>query len=87
MFANNEIYKPFLQTLSSRSIWQKWTTCPNTMARCPQRRGAQCSRIGCIGLRPALLFWSEKILQKPVLCSSDNCRSRISSKLLRNETK
>jgi len=24
------------------------------MARGPQRRGAQCSCIGCIGLRPAL---------------------------------
>jgi len=24
------------------------------MARCPQRRGAQSNRIGCIGLRPAL---------------------------------
>ena len=25
------------------------------MARGPLRRGAQCSRIGCIGLRPALM--------------------------------
>ena len=25
------------------------------MARGPQRRGAQCSRISCIGLRPALI--------------------------------
>ena len=37
-----------------RSIWQKWTTCPNTMAQGPQRPVAQCSCIGCIGLRPAL---------------------------------
>ena len=32
------------------------------MARCPQRRWAQCSRIGCIGLRPALLISISKKL-------------------------
>ena len=32
----------------------KWIIYPNTMARGSQRSGAQCSCIGCIGLRPAL---------------------------------
>jgi len=36
------------------TIWQKLTTFPNTMARAPQRRGAQCSCIGWIALRPTL---------------------------------
>jgi len=35
LFANNWNYKPFLQFWSARCIWQKWTTCPNTMARGP----------------------------------------------------
>jgi len=51
LFANNEIYKMFLQCSSARSIWQKWTTCPNSMARGPNRHRAQ-----CIGLRLALMI-------------------------------
>ena len=51
-------YKPLLLNLSARSIWQNEQLSKH-MARGPrgagpQRRGAQCSRIGCIGLRPAL---------------------------------
>jgi len=48
---------------SARFIWQKWIIYPNTMARGPQRGGAQCSWIGCIALRPALVDM-EKILGK-----------------------
>ena len=36
-FANNEIYKPFPQFTSARSIWPKWTPWPNTMARGPMQ--------------------------------------------------
>ena len=35
------------------------------MARGPQRRGAQCSCIGCIGLRPALLTVFQQNVCKP----------------------
>ena len=43
---------------SARCIWQKWATCPNKHhhGAGPQRSGAQCSCIGCIGLRPALVL-------------------------------
>jgi len=60
----------FLQFSNARSIWQKWTTCPNSMARGPHSRGTQCS---CIGLRPALktgvgLIWHS---QKFCICVAE----------------
>jgi len=56
LFVNNEIYKPFLMNSRTQGVsGKKWTIHLNNMSRGPQRRGAQCSCIGCIGLRPALV--------------------------------
>jgi len=55
LFAKINIYYLFLLISWAQGVSGKnETTCPNTMARCPQRCEAQCSRIGWIGLRPAL---------------------------------
>jgi len=63
-------YKPFLLNLSARSIWQKWIASQTHGAGAPeawghQRRGAQCNRIGCIGLRPALFSITRKNKREP----------------------
>ena len=67
----------FHNTRSGKGIWQKWTTCPNTMARGPQRRGTQCNRICCIGLRPARKLcnnkWEILMITSPL---SSNVRHR-----------
>ena len=34
---------------SESCIWQKWIIYPNTRVRVPQRGGAQCNCIGCMG--------------------------------------
>jgi len=60
LFANNEIYKLLLQYSERKEYLEKMNKLPKhhcagpPEARGPQRRGAQCSRIGCISLRPAL---------------------------------
>jgi len=55
-FVNNEIYMAFLLNYPAQGVSGKMNNLPKHHARGPQRRGAQCSCIGCIGLRPALLF-------------------------------
>jgi len=57
-------YQPFLLNLSAKEYLAKMNYYPNTW------RGAECNRIGCIGLRPALLTctkstrWELEIFRK-----------------------
>jgi len=58
---NNDIYKPFSNSrVQEVQYLSEMNNRPNVMVRGPLRRGVQCSRIGCIGLRPALLLWVSK---------------------------
>jgi len=50
-FVNNENYLAFLLNSQAQGLYGEINDLPNTMARGPQRRGAQCSCIGCIGLK------------------------------------
>jgi len=45
----------FLLNSQAKGVSRKRNNLPKHHGAGPQRRGAQCSCIGCIGLRPALL--------------------------------
>jgi len=49
-FADNEIYVSFLLNSQAQGVTGK-----NEQSTQTPRRGGQCSCIGCIGLRPALI--------------------------------
>jgi len=53
-FVNNEIYMAFLLNSQAQGVSGKMNKLPKHHGAGPQRRGTQCSCIGCIGLRPAL---------------------------------
>jgi len=57
-FASNEIYRAFLLNSRAQGVSGKNEQPTETPWRgAPQKRGAQCSCIGCIGLRPTLVCW------------------------------
>ena len=67
LFANNDIISAVSTEFERKEYLAKMYYYPNTWRGAPrgagppetwgpQRRGAQCNRIGCIGLRPALRF-------------------------------
>jgi len=54
-FVSSEIYMPFLVNSQAQGVSGKIKNLPKHHGVGPQRRGAQCSCIGCIGFRPALM--------------------------------
>jgi len=56
-FVDNEIYVAFLLNSQAQGVSDKNEQSTQTPWRGSQRCGAQCSCIGCIGLRPALSLW------------------------------
>ena len=53
----------FLLNSQTQGVSGKMNNLPKHHDAGPQRRGAQCSRIGCIGLRPALHIYMGVILR------------------------